>query len=91
MCGSLFSRYTVVNGFMNDEPDNSTIPSSICSICFLTPALAEYDAVLEWPIIGVVSVVLNFNSYTLHFPGLVVKNSVYLSSTQAVFLLLFNL
>ena len=83
MCGSLSSRYNIVNGFMNDESDNSNIPSSItCSICFLTPALAEYGTGLEWPIIEVVSVMLNLYSYPLRFPGLAVKNSVYLSSTS---------
>jgi hypothetical protein len=40
---------------------------------------------LEWPIKGVLSVVLNWYSYTLHFPGLIVKNLVYLSSTSISF------
>ena len=53
--------------------------------CFLTPTLTEYDTVLEWPIIGVLSVMLNLYSYALHFRGLVVKNSVYLSSTSISF------
>ena len=82
---SLFSLYTIVSVFLNDESDNSNILTfSICLICFLTPALSEYGTGLEWPIIEV-SVMLHVYSYTLHFPGLVVKNSVYLSSTSVSF------
>ena len=83
---SLFSRYTVVSGFTNDESDYSNISSSIiCWTCFLTLTLAEYGTGLEWPIIGAVSVMLNLYSYTLLFPGLMVNNSVYLSSTSISF------
>jgi hypothetical protein len=83
---SLFSRYSIVNGFMNDQSDNSNIPSSIiCSIRFLTPAVAEYGTGLEGLIVGVVSVILNVYSYTLHISGLMVKNSMSLSSISISF------
>ena len=75
MRGCLFSRYTIVNGFMYYESDDSIIPSSIiCTFCFLTSALAEYGTGVEWLIIGVVSVMLHLYTFTLHFPVLVVKN-----------------
>jgi hypothetical protein len=51
---------------MNDESDNSNIPSSIiCSVCLLTSVLAEYGTGMEWPIIGFLSVILSQHPYFL--------------------------
>ena len=85
MLGSLFSRYTVVNGHMYDESDNSNIPFSIiCTFCYLTSPLAQYGTGLEWPIIGVVSVMLNLYTFSLYFLGLLVKKSVQSVSATAL-------